>query len=648
MKRVCLFLLVFSMLFSVVSVPVAADDIDELQSGLADVFEEVSEPSVVDANIVNQWIDGKYDEYYEDEYSGFSDYGIAVLAAEVPDGDTSWYNISGTEFVITNQEQLIGLASLVNSGESFAGKTIILGNDIECTKTFAGIGTSEACAFAGTFDGAGFEISNVYMYSDNITVMSAPFGYISEGAVIKDVTFSGEIEAPKCTLVGKNYGTVDNVKSEIRFKADGMVSGICLTNVGSVSNCTFSGSLDNIMNDVPSSMIVIEPISSGIVAANTGSVINCVNYSDINSKASYVGGIIAYNGSSEAPETVVSGCINYGDIIGRGYVGGAVGSSVTSVTDCVNYGNVTASSSYVSGVVTVCKGSVMGCKNYGAVTGVSSYNGGVVSYCTGDISECVNYGTVIGGSCTGGVIGYNTGAIEYCVNTGNVTGNSTFAGGISARSTTGDIIGCLNYGDVFGDAAVGEQAGGIVAKNEGSKIESCGNFGNITYVGTVGGIVGLNLTKNAEILDCFSIGDISGTKLFGNIIGNAQGYVKYSYTVGSPNNIAGYVPGANKISNKCYADLSSSELTNGTLLNTINSGGEVWTQGVKYPYLEAFGDIGLNVTTEQELIDALSKGDNVTLGDNIILTAPLSIIGTKNINGNGFRITGSITGGGVQ
>ena len=47
--------------------------------------------------------------------------------ADVWDGtvDTSWYNDTDTEFVITTAEQLAGLAELVDDGNDFAGKTII-------------------------------------------------------------------------------------------------------------------------------------------------------------------------------------------------------------------------------------------------------------------------------------------------------------------------------------------------------------------------------------------------------------------------------------------------------------------------------------------------------------------------------------------
>ena len=84
--------------------------------------------------------------------------------------DTSWYNETDTEFVITTAEQLAGLAVLVDGGNSFEGKIIKLDSDIDLYVegdeepiSFEPIGSYEYdTAFSGTFDGQGYTISNMY------------------------------------------------------------------------------------------------------------------------------------------------------------------------------------------------------------------------------------------------------------------------------------------------------------------------------------------------------------------------------------------------------------------------------------------------------------------------------------------------------
>jgi len=60
-------------------------------------------------------------------------YWYTAARADVWDGtvDTSWYNETSTDFTLTTPQQLAGLAQLVNAGNTFSGKTIKLGNNID-------------------------------------------------------------------------------------------------------------------------------------------------------------------------------------------------------------------------------------------------------------------------------------------------------------------------------------------------------------------------------------------------------------------------------------------------------------------------------------------------------------------------------------
>lgn len=141
--------------------------------------------------------------------------------------DITWYNDSDTEFTITTAEQLAGFAELVDSGNSFEGTTIKLGQNLDLTneKCFDPIGSYRTdTAFKGTFDGQEHTISNMsqntwalnngYYYDD---LGLGLFGYI-EDATIKNLTMdkasiSGE-SAICGTVAAAAYGdcTFENIK----------------------------------------------------------------------------------------------------------------------------------------------------------------------------------------------------------------------------------------------------------------------------------------------------------------------------------------------------------------------------------------------------------------------------------------------------
>ncbi|MBQ4640588.1 MAG: hypothetical protein IJB69_08765 [Clostridia bacterium] len=141
------------------------------------------------------------------------DFDAALNTADHWDGtvDTSWYNDTDTEFVLTTAEQLAGLGVLVDGGNSFEGKTVKLGNDIclgagcpdpndehvadgEEPKTFDPIG--DKSAFAGTFDGQGNAIDGLYQSGWALGYEWGKYGSIGlfgelESATVKNLTIAG-------------------------------------------------------------------------------------------------------------------------------------------------------------------------------------------------------------------------------------------------------------------------------------------------------------------------------------------------------------------------------------------------------------------------------------------------------------------------
>ena len=154
-----------------------------------------------------------------------------VGAADTWDGtvDTSWYNDTDTEFVLTTAEQLAGLAKLVDEGNNFAGKTIKLGTDIDLYAedengervSFDPIGYGYDVVFKGTFDGQDHTIKNLYQNGwalglDYSTEGGGLFASVVD-ATIKNVNIDNAEVVMECidmgVLVGYSYGncTYENI-----------------------------------------------------------------------------------------------------------------------------------------------------------------------------------------------------------------------------------------------------------------------------------------------------------------------------------------------------------------------------------------------------------------------------------------------------
>ncbi len=325
-------------------------------------------------------------------------------------GDTSWYSESKSEFVITNARQLAGLEVLVNSGTSFAGKTVKLGNDIslanddgtEGSRYWDGIGT-ENKPFAGTFDGQGYKITD--MHGSANSLFAYVYGSESQTASVKNVT-----------VYGSYSGT----------NACGIAS---FTKYANIENCSVYADITNINPITGAGTGNIDKIG-GIVgqAYKPTNITNCRNYGTLTIDASsvsaaYVGGICAHLMSGSK----ISNCINKGNVIAEtaagNYVGGLVGNLLGELEQSANYGDVIASGRNIGGIAgasTSKAAAINACYNVGDVTcpagesdadcigGIvgfasfyvikNSYNYGKVTYVPKEGSEIIteNIGAIIG------------------------------------------------------------------------------------------------------------------------------------------------------------------------------------------------------------------------------------------------------------
>ena len=146
-------------------------------------------------------------------------------------------------FVISSREVLYKIAKIVNAGESFEGRTLIVTADIAYNQSiFQPIGT-KAHPFNGTFDGDGHVISGIVNSGEDFRGL---FGYVV-GGTVKNVILSD------CTFSGNNYvgsiagymdrGTVSNcvVEPTVTLKAGSDAVSYHGGIVGYVSRGTVEG-----------------------------------------------------------------------------------------------------------------------------------------------------------------------------------------------------------------------------------------------------------------------------------------------------------------------------------------------------------------------------------------------------------------------
>ncbi len=249
-------------------------------------------------------------------------------------------NGSGTEndpYQIASVDDLQSLSDWINMELSTENIHFKLMNDIDLSSVcgdgvgnWQRIGTDgnmydandECIGFKGVFDGNGKTINNLYFEDMDATDVGF-FGCVANGGVLKDLHVEGSITA------------------------DWYSGGVACSNHGTISGCTFSGSVTCEDNG-----------AGGIVGFNRGTIEGCSNAGTIKAGESAeedsAGGIAGYmNGGS------ITACYNTGSVSGD-YAGGIVGE--------INFADGTVS--------------ITGCYNTGALSG-TTYTGGVV----GSINE---------------------------------------------------------------------------------------------------------------------------------------------------------------------------------------------------------------------------------------------------------------------
>ena len=333
-------------------------------------------------------------------------------------GDVSSFT-AGKTYYLSDADDIVRLASLVNSGKDTTGVTFVMTNDIDMS--ILGTALSETCiigkdsskAFKGTFLGNGYEIKNLSYEVSNTGSFGCLglFGY-TDGATIKDLGLSN------VTISNQSY-------------AQGVGALIGAADNSTIENCYVSGGSINHKMDVKTSSWI-----GGLVGSSGDSSINnCFSSIDINvggnsETMAYTGGLVGYSFRSSISNSYSLGNITQST---TGFIGGFVGDIIvsSSIKNCYSMGNVKSTNSThnnsVGGFVggndsTITKAYATG-KVETAYEGDTANIGGFVGFTTPNkISNCV-YNTESGTVNNGAGYAVQGGAIGYSLAQINAEGN---------------------------------------------------------------------------------------------------------------------------------------------------------------------------------------------------------------------------------
>jgi hypothetical protein len=187
--------------------------------------------------------------------------------------------------------------------------------------------------FEGSFDGQGYEISDLFIDRPDESNVGL-FGVVETGGVIENVgVANSNITGYQAvgSLVGFNRGTVRNSYARGNMAGDMDVGILVGVNDGTVSNSYSSGRLtggDGI---------------GGLVGKNDGTVSN--SYSTGTTEGNdFVGDLVGVNGGT------VSNSYTSGTVDGSNFVGGLLGRNEGAVSKCYSTGNVTGEE-HIGGLV---------------------------------------------------------------------------------------------------------------------------------------------------------------------------------------------------------------------------------------------------------------------------------------------------------
>ncbi len=550
------------------------------------------------------------------------------------------------EYEIYNAEQLMKFAEMVNNGNSFAGKTVKLMNDINlmCRSfTPIGGGTDSASTygqtFKGTFDGCNHRIHNLHIYQPNNRYV-AFFGSVSS-ATIKNLG----IESGSVTGGSRSAGLVASAKNSViescYNKADVRSTANC--NGGLVAQIGGNCTLSNCYNNCKVRGTSITGGIIGYIVSNANAyVTNCYHSGtlvDPSGRSGMIG--FYYTDETASPESV---------IVTNCYSTEALKSSKIVDSSIEQYSNCSqiSSAKLVSAAISLGSSFIYDCEwendGYPVLTwqcsttlpddcvlttaaqlrllaytvncGADNFIGKTVRLGS-DIDLSLREWVPIGGNSETIATQYTFHGIfdgdghvirDLCITTGNYL-----------LGLFGDIRGATvqNVGVRGGYIYGADYVGGIAGRMRGSKIRNC--FSSVMVAGNrfVGGIAGISGSSNNSVENCYHTGSLFAT-------GNAGGII--AYCAGDINNLI--------IINCYHAGSVSGSAYSGGLIGAIHANAGTITVTNSYAAQTALL-IGNGDQANLYSCSLLSEADMETVADVLGVAYADDLIHKKN---NGYPL----------
>lgn len=423
-------------------------------------------------------------------------------------------------YIITTAQELQNINNNVTAH-------YILGNDIDLAEMdFTPIGNADSGAFSGSFDGNGYKISGLNVFSGKYAGLFGSNEGVIKNVILDNIYVYGTRYVGGVVGQNTDCGTVENctVLSGL-VESDGGINHIQIGGVCGRNNGSFNGSFSN-GADIDAETDNVRIYAGGLVGYTSVStdISNSYNTGKLNSYVisadySFLGGLVGY--ASEL--LIINNSINAGVIsfLGirytmRPYGGGLVGwADSSNISNSFNTSNVSVikentnntfadsnpGDSYAGGIIgrVETTSSIVNCYNTGDMH--SGYSGGLVAHSYGDISltSCYNTGKITTikktYSSAGGLLGggYGKTLINCCYNTGNVSARSDSGGLVGEANSTVTISSSYNTGNV---TSSDDSSGGLVGgANSTVTISNSYNTGNLYGNFTSGGLIGYTETS---------------------------------------------------------------------------------------------------------------------------------------------------------
>lgn len=260
------------------------------------------------------------------------------------------------KLTVSSGDEMNKLSGFVNNGNTMAGTTVTLLNDITLGSDFQKIGNTDK-PFSGTFDGNGKTVKSG-------TASLWTIFYQVTGGTIKNLTSSGKFSMSGIVANLSNNGLIENCTNTATVTSDtySPLGGVCAKMEDSIiDRCINKGSVKLEISGEALSL-------GGICGSATGVIKNSTNYASVvytgtdSNDYCFVGGILGTTIYAASVETHFFNCINIGNVSGNeesaSGIGGILGrASVLNTSvymyNCVNMGSSSKNAiagKYVGGI----------------------------------------------------------------------------------------------------------------------------------------------------------------------------------------------------------------------------------------------------------------------------------------------------------